>query len=327
MFMTLVVLLLASSTTVWAENRDGVVTVSPFVGGYTFDGDQALDRDWYYGVRIGYNFSEHWGAEGLFGYISAESEASGFEGRGVDVFRYGVDILYNFMPQNNFAPFLAVGIGGSRIDDPSGAFDRDQGMLDYGAGFKYFLSENVALRADIRHDMFYESDNLKHNLEYTFGLFFQFGGGGHVTASSYHSPAQSPEPKAELAYAPRAAATQVILIELIDTHFEFDQSTLTPKGKEVLLQNIETLKANPDLEILVAGYASASGTEEYNQKLSERRATTVRKALIEGGIAPERLWQIGYGESRPAKFEMYPEEIESRAAKSNMRVLFTIMVK
>jgi outer membrane protein OmpA-like peptidoglycan-associated protein len=119
---------------------------------------------------------------------------------------------------------------------------------------------------------------------------------------------------------------KVVLIELGDMHFGFDQSSLTPQGKEILAENVRILKANPDLNILVAGYASASGTEEYNQALSERRATAVRDALIAGGIAPERLTKIGYGQTRPATFEPYPADLESKAAKSNMRVLFTIIV-
>ncbi len=138
-----------------------------------------------------------------------------------------------------------------------------------------------------------------------------------------------PEGKVVAAVAAPApqAKPKVILVEFTDTHFDFDKSTLTPLGKEILVKNIKTLKDNPNVNILIAGYTSASGTDEYNQKLSERRATTVRDALIAGGIAPERLTKIGYGEKRPATFESYPEDLESKAAKSNMRVLFTIIVK
>jgi outer membrane protein OmpA-like peptidoglycan-associated protein len=69
------------------------------------------------------------------------------------------------------------------------------------------------------------------------------------------------------------------------------------------------------------------GTEEHNQKLSERRANTVREILIAGNIAPKRLKAIGYGEARPAMFEPIPENIDSTEAASNRRVLFEIIVK
>lgn len=132
----------------------------------------------------------------------------------------------------------------------------------------------------------------------------------------------------ELAPPVRKLQPKLVLIELSDAHFDFDSSKITPAGITILDKNIRILKANPNLNILIAGYASASGTEEYNQKLSERRATAVRDYLINnGGIAPERLQQIGYGESRRATYEPYPDDLESEAAKSNMRVLFTIIVK
>jgi outer membrane protein OmpA-like peptidoglycan-associated protein len=82
------------------------------------------------------------------------------------------------------------------------------------------------------------------------------------------------------------------------------------------------------MKIRIAGYASASGTKEYNQKLSERRATSVKNYLVqEGGIAQDRLSIIGYGDTRPAEYEPVPSDIYSEAAKANMRVLFEVIVK
>lgn len=125
--------------------------------------------------------------------------------------------------------------------------------------------------------------------------------------------------------APKAEAKLIILEE---EHFDFDKSTLTAKGVEIMKENVLVFKDNPDMKVRIAGYASASGTEEYNQKLSERRAKTVKDYLMnEGGIAPGRLTTIGYGETRPAVYEPIPSEIESKAAKANRRVLFEILVK
>jgi outer membrane protein OmpA-like peptidoglycan-associated protein len=103
---------------------------------------------------------------------------------------------------------------------------------------------------------------------------------------------------------------------------------LTKETETVLKENIRLLKKNPDAKIQIAGYSSCSGTAEYNQKLSERRAKVVEAMLIkEGGIARERITTIGYGETRPAAFEPYCDRIDSKAARENMRVLFEIIVK
>jgi len=140
------------------------------------------------------------------------------------------------------------------------------------------------------------------------------------------------EPKAEekviiFASEPKVEKRAIILA-FEDIHFDFDKSTLTPESKVILKRSITRLKENPKTEIRIAGYASASGTKEYNQQLSERRAKAVYDFITqEGLIPPEKLAIIGYGEMRPATYEPIPEKIYSEAAKSNMRVLFEVIVK
>ena len=141
--------------------------------------------------------------------------------------------------------------------------------------------------------------------------------------------APPPPPVAVPVMAPvPAPKAEVKFIVLEDVHFDFDQSTLTKEGVEIMERNIQVMKENPETKVRVAGYTSAIGTEDYNQKLSERRAKTVEDYLIkEGGIAPGRMTKIGYGEDRPAMYEPIPSDINSKAAKANMRVLFEIIVK
>jgi outer membrane protein OmpA-like peptidoglycan-associated protein len=146
-------------------------------------------------------------------------------------------------------------------------------------------------------------------------------------------PQVQPEPKAELIAEPKPEPVvdqNVVVLEklivLDDTHFNFDSAILTKAGAIVVIDNTQVLKDNPEAKIRIAGYASASGTEEYNQKLSERRANAVEAILVNvGGIAPERLTTIGYGKTRPAMYEPIPKNIDSKEARANMRVLFEII--
>jgi len=112
-----------------------------------------------------------------------------------------------------------------------------------------------------------------------------------------------------------------------DTHFDYDQSTLSPEAKTLLDKDVQSLKENPAINVRMAGYTSAKGTAEINQKLSERRANAVKAYLIEKGIAPERITVIGYGRTKPALFEVSPGDIDTKEAKANMRVLFEVVVK
>jgi outer membrane protein OmpA-like peptidoglycan-associated protein len=117
------------------------------------------------------------------------------------------------------------------------------------------------------------------------------------------------------------------LVAFGDTHFAFDQSTLTPEAQILLDKDIQFLKENPNMNVRMAGYTSAKGTEEVNQKLSEDRANAVRNYLVEKGIKAERITTIGYGRTKPALYEVSPGDINSPEAKANMRVLFEIVVK
>ena len=136
------------------------------------------------------------------------------------------------------------------------------------------------------------------------------------------------EPKVEEKVMVAAAEPKIIILAFEDVHFDFDKSTLTPKAQTILKRNVQLLKENPKAQIRIAGYTSASGTEAYNQKLSERRANAVQKYLInEGVITRDRLSTIGYGETNPAMYEAAPKELYSKEAKANMRVLFEILVQ
>ncbi len=112
-----------------------------------------------------------------------------------------------------------------------------------------------------------------------------------------------------------------------DTHFDYNKATLSDSAKTMLDKDVQGLKENPLMKVRMAGYTSADGTEEDNQKLSERRANSVRDYLIDKGIAPERITMIGYGRTRPAVYEVTPGDINSKEARANMRVLFEVVVK
>jgi len=121
---------------------------------------------------------------------------------------------------------------------------------------------------------------------------------------------------------------KIIVLAFEDLHFDFDKSTLTQEAQVILKRNVQLLKDNPNTKVRIAGYTSASGTEEYNQQLSVRRAKAVSEYLVnEGVVSPKRLSTIGYGETKPADYEAAPKALYSKAAKANMRVLFEIIVQ
>jgi OOP family OmpA-OmpF porin len=119
-----------------------------------------------------------------------------------------------------------------------------------------------------------------------------------------------------------------VVLAFEDIHFDYNSSAITPAAQTILNNDIKILKENPKARVRIGGYASASGTDAYNQKLSERRAAAVKGYLIKGGhISSDRFSTIGYGETRPAMSEANPKDIESDAAKANRRVHFEIVAQ
>lgn len=137
-----------------------------------------------------------------------------------------------------------------------------------------------------------------------------------------------------------------VLIENI--FFDFDRATVTEASGEALQELIAMLTDNPNVSIELAAHTDQKGSEEYNLRLSERRAQSVVNFLIDAGIDPKRLTPKGYGESSPKVIskklaELYPtfaegdvltpeyieslpdEEMQEMANQMNRRTEFSVL--
>ena len=84
-----------------------------------------------------------------------------------------------------------------------------------------------------------------------------------------------------------------------DTLFDFDKATLRPEGKAKLDELVAKVK-DIKLEVIIAvGHADRFGTDKYNQKLSEKRAESVKAYLVSKGMEPNRVYTEGKGKKQP----------------------------
>jgi outer membrane protein OmpA-like peptidoglycan-associated protein len=90
-------------------------------------------------------------------------------------------------------------------------------------------------------------------------------------------------------------------------NFNLDSAELTPDAKAKLDEFVKALKDERlrNLHFRVEGYTDASGTELYNEKLSERRADSVTQFLVSSGIDAARISAVGLGESHPRTPDPY----------------------
>jgi len=84
-----------------------------------------------------------------------------------------------------------------------------------------------------------------------------------------------------------------------DANFAFNKAELLPKAFASLSGISETLKANSDYSARIEGYTDSIGSEEYNLKLSERRAQAVADYLASKGVNRSQLQVVPMGEANP----------------------------
>ena len=342
----------------FAEIKVKTYSFTPFVGGYMFEGNEDLKNKPVYGFRLGYDFTKNWGVEGLFEFLKTEDDIPALTSK-TNVFGYRLEALYNFMPESRWVPYLAVGAGGRSLGyDHSLVNNRKQVVLDYGAGLKYFLYSNVALRGDVRHII--TLNDRFNNLEYTLGATIYFGGPKQAAApvvvdsdndgvpDNYDKCPGTPigvkvdqdgcpldsdkdgvpdyldkcpgtpagvkvdengcppvEPLQEVrAESPAAEAVAKEMFEkgraTVNVEFDFDKADIKPAFDKEIQKFADVMKNYPDLKVVIEGHTDNTGTKAYNQKLSEKRANSVKSYLTNKfGIEESRLTAQGFGESKP----------------------------
>ncbi|MEE4357711.1 MAG: OmpA family protein [Desulfococcaceae bacterium] len=321
------------SVPAFSEVRPGAFTLSPMGGGYSFDDDrELLDLGKIFTVSLGYNFSRNFASELGFSYIHTDADVCCSDD---DVYAYQprLDFLYHITPENNFVPYLVAGVSYLFFDEDNIAPAEidDTVQASAGLGVKYFVTDNLALRAEGRYyHGFEDSDN-----EYavTAGLVYQIGGerrsepcadgdNDGVCDETDRCPDTPPgvavnsagctevEPDTGMQ---KAGGTGQALEESdtpppalpemmsVTVWFDFDRTVIKSEYRSKLEELAAFMQEYPETRASIEGHTDSIGSERYNQKLSEKRAVSVKQYLTEHfGIAPERFILYGMGESQPA---------------------------
>lgn len=219
------------------------------------------------------------------------------------------NVLYDFDFGIGLKPYLGAGIGLARVEaenwrNSAGAIT-DDGDISWAwqgiAGAAYGISDNVDLTLDYRYfsapdlelsgaaagtsyDTEYQNHTVMLGVRYTFGA----------------PPAPAPQPAAAPAPAPqpepvaqRPAPRDYLVF------FEFDRANLTPEAQSVLNQAASTASNNRPAVINVTGHTDRAGSDQYNERLSMRRAEAVAAYLESQGVPRSAMALDAEGESQP----------------------------
>lgn len=260
------------------------------------------DRDTGYKLFAGYQFNRHFAME--TGYFdlgdfrsSAITEPTGTLDGQIKLRGFNLDLL-GFIPfSDRFSAFGRVGVNYAEAKDRfsgtgavnvinSRAEERDAN-LKFGAGVQYAFNEAVAMRVEAERYRINDAVGNKGDVDMiSVGLLYRFGAKSAPVAA-----VQEPEPVA----APRTEKYTLSANKL----FDFDSANI--RHPQTQLDDIAAALSrdgSPD-KIVIVGYTDRLGSEEYNQKLSERRALAVKNYLIDKGVESNRLRIEGRGESNP----------------------------
>jgi len=125
--------------------------------------------------------------------------------------------------------------------------------------------------------------------------------------------AAAPAPAAAPVPSSAAAAAEIEKVVLKGVSFEMGSSKLRPEAHAPLRAVAGTMKAHPALRVEVGGHTDSIGEKGKNQRLSQRRAESVRTFLVSEGVDAARLAAKGYGESQPV------DTNETPAGRANNR--------
>jgi outer membrane protein OmpA-like peptidoglycan-associated protein len=171
--------------------------------------------------------------------------------------------------------------------------------LNYTAQLTPWLNVTPNLQYVINPDglggLAYPTKNLKN--AFVVGLQFQVDV-ADLLGLSIKPPAPAAMPMAQpapatapaMAPAPIAAATYLVF-------FDWDKSSLTPRADAIIAQAAAGSQSKPVTTITVSGYTDTSGTPDYNQGLSERRADAVAAQLVSDGVSRSEIEIHAFGET------------------------------
>lgn len=296
----------------------GQFFVTPFAGVQSFDGDRHAGDNGVWGVGGEYQFSEHFGTELDYAH-SLDNMRAGSPKEDVDYDRLSLDGIYYFGKMGDvWQPYAKLGVGHDRYDYRTAPEDQNTD-IDAGLGVRVNVTDHFSWRLEGKaiHEV---DDSQTHGL-FTLGIGYAFGGSKPVAkaapvvaAAVVAAPVDSDgdgvtDDKDKCPNTPRGLEVDADGCELhlkeavemrIDIKFATNKADITEAYAGEVERVSKFLHKYSSVNAEIGGHTDSSGSDAYNQKLSQRRADAVKDMLVTRfGIDASRLTAVGYGETKP----------------------------
>ena len=209
---------------------------------------------------------------------------------------YGLDFKLG-LPNGNWLPYAKLGY--AHVDGRGDAYASAVGGngAHLGLGVEYKFAPNWSLAGEWTNNTGKSGVAKLNNNNLTLGVNYYFNkphAAAPVVAAAVAAPAPAPAP----------SETWKTLLEnkpvcIEGANFEFDSTKLRSGEIKKLNEVVSFAEKYNDAQLESSGHTDSTGTEEYNQNLSEGRAESVKAYLVNKGVSANRIDIVGYGESRP----------------------------
>jgi len=304
----------------FAANSEYKYEITPMVGGVYTEGNLDLERNYAdAGLSLGFNLDDSMFDQVELGFLRSLEDVD-YTRKGSDddtgVTRIFANLVKEYGLSDSTSLYGLIGAGVELFDNEM--YDNEDGLFgNYGVGIKYKISDEISLKADVRHLI--EVDHGDNNLLYTVGLAIPFG----KKAAPAPAPVMKEEPKPaepvkmmpkdtdgdgvydSVDKCPDTPKGDIVdetgcsLKVNLNINFKTDSAVINNSYDSKIKKFADFMKAFPSVKGKIEAHTDSDASDAYNQKLSERRAASTVKALEAYGVDASRLNAVGYGEMNP----------------------------
>ncbi|MGP1485618.1 MAG: OmpA family protein [Campylobacter sp.] len=314
--MKKIAIALVVATAVFGANQDYNYEITPTIGGVHPEGNLGTNEQISVGLRVARNLEDFLIDQLEVGFNHTSNiKEFGEKGKAQ---RYFVNAIKGFGLTDDLSVYGLVGAG---FEDVSARFvDNDDDVFgQYGLGLKYQVADNFALRAEATDSIKFDHGN--HNLHYTLGFAVAFDS-KKMAPVTQPAPMVAPEKPAVVVdldddkdgvlndadkcpntpagvVVDETGCEKVIILRDLGVNFAFDSYQVSSSYLEEIKKVAVFMNEHSDYRVVLEGHTDSVGNDAYNQKLSEKRANAVAKALKDLGVSASKITTVGYGETKP----------------------------
>lgn len=282
-----------------------------------FDHKNDVSETIYYQLGAQYRFLPNWAVEGVYGRGRADWDNKNPGHRNYRDAR--LDGLYYFNNNRGVQPYIATGLGRSKMDKD------DQTRMNLGGGMRYVVDDNVSFNVEGRE--FFGFDHDTFDTQASVGVSWAFNR-RHEPAPAPIVVAVAPAPVVPAPLPPadsdkdgvpndrdlcpqtrpgakvnaKGCEGKKATLETIRLNVKFATASdeIGPNYDNEIRKVADFLRKFPDTSVEIEGHTDSTGGYEMNKDLSNRRANSVRERLIKHhGIDASRVTSVGYGPDKP----------------------------